>query len=749
MAIFVMINSSVAQTVSLSGKVINPDEKPISNVLIYLANNPALHCQSDSLGNFNLNDQINTSVTDVSQDEIISYKDSKLVLYANNQSVSIDIITIEGRIILNLINLNKSLGTIELYPEAYISDLPKAIYIVRVRVGNNLQSYKIQNINPSSFPRGIFKNDINTIIDNSFKETRSITKSAVIDTLILVHDFYKSRKIPLDSYSHHYDSIRLNNFADYSIAEDFEPSVTYLSNGYANFTDVFSADSVEFIIDYDTLSIFNDNLKIIGIPIDKIESLDNSIQFISGLHLEPAGIQFIQPVQVAVIMKDSISDNLVVFCHNDKGETYYIPYVSHVLISGGYCIIFNINHFSDIGIGTGEIPTTNPAEFTTSDQFSSYLAECVSNDKEVTEQFFETWYNKIVVPMINNIRTFDDFLSAFNAFLYMWRVNDFLGFDEFSFYDQAMGLFSDKMQKLWNQLIEAYDINDNCLKREILNDALKIVKLSDLFDDLYYADINDFGDGEFYNLATKIEFAKQIKHLEIGESYMVEYTLICLSGNPLPEEITWSSSKSSVATINSEGKIIALSEGVTIIKGKLCDKEYTFKLEVKGFNCEENYCNSIYQPDHPCFDGIYKGTGILEYYTFGPYDSDCQWYYVTDRITIISYIGSGACYFKSIWSSEQSRPDYLSGGEKCYMEYDLIPNLWFIYDYYLKPWRFVDCSCEGVNNFSIYLGDTQGGYYDLSGRLEGNSLVFDVIRYISWPKYITKYTQIYCTRIDE
>src|SRR4030042_5460480 len=135
-----LAHKSMAQQVSLTGKVINPDEKPIKNVLVYLVNNPTLYCYSDSLGNFSLIDEIGTSVTEVRQNEIISFENRKLSLYANNQSISVDVITIDGRLIMNIVNLDKSLGTFGLYPEAYISGLPKAIYVVRARVGDTFQS---------------------------------------------------------------------------------------------------------------------------------------------------------------------------------------------------------------------------------------------------------------------------------------------------------------------------------------------------------------------------------------------------------------------------------------------------------------------------------------------------------------------------------------------------------------------------------------------------------------------------------
>jgi hypothetical protein len=735
----------MAQQVSLTGKVINPDEKPIKNVLVYLVNNPTLYCYSDSLGNFSLIDEIGTSVTEVRQNEIISFENRKLSLYANNQSISVDVITIDGRLIMNIVNLDKSLGTFGLYPEAYISGLPKAIYIVRARVGDTFQSFKIQNIIPSSFPQGITEYDINNIINNSFSEPKSMTKSGVTDTLVLVHDFYKSRKIPLVSYSMHYDSIHLNNYADYTIAEGFKPSVTQLYNRYANFTDIFSADSVQFIIDYDTLSILEGDQKVITIPIDKIEGLDNSIEFISGLHFEPSGTQFLQPVQVSVLMKDSIPEDLVVFHYNDQGETYFIPY--EYLFNDGHSIIFNINHFSSIGIGTGEIPTTNPDQYTTSDQFISYLTKYMFNYEAVTDGFFTIWYNNVVVPMINNIITDGDLLAAYKEFLVIEEYFETIGmgnFEQVSFYDSAIELFSDKMKKIWNECIEEYNgLNDNCLKREILYIASNIVTLSNLNTDLYQANIDDFGNGEIHNLANKIEFAKQLKHLEVGESYIVQYILKSPSGNPLPESVSWSSSNTSVATINSDGEVTGKSKGVTIITGNICDKvENTFKVEVGGFNCEEHYCEN---EDYSCYSGVYKGTGVINFYLldwWGP-PYDCVIAYVRDRITITLNLGGSDIenLVESTWSSE--RYLWSSQKEDCEMSYETQDNSDD------EP----DFSCRKKGAFS-------GGssFYEFEGRLLVNytseGIFIGNVLYLSVNMYVPNVgknfdTVIQCSRIDQ
>jgi len=746
--------NSLAQQVSLTGKVINPDENPVKKVLVYLANNPSLYCYSDTLGNFSLTN-ISTSVSEAMQDKIISFESRKLSVYAYNQSIAVDVFTIDGRLVKNIVNLRYCLGTFGLYPEAYLSELPKAIYLVRVIVGNTSQSFKIQNLIPTAFPQGITEYDINNIIDTSITESKSEpdkeTKSEALDTLILVHDFYKSRKIPLNSYTIQYDTIHLNNFADYSIAEGFESAVTHWHNGYGNFTDIFSADSVQFIVHYDTLSILKGDLKIITIPVDKIEGLENSIKFISGLHFEPSGTKLFQPAQVSVLMKDSIPKNLVVFHFNDKGETYYIPYVSHKLIGYGYCIIFNINHFSSVGIGIGDIhpPTDNPEEFKISDQFLSYIDEYMRYSESIGKfspppiELFTVWYNNVVVPMINSIITWEDFGAALDEFLIIAEICARIGMGGWSdlpFWDSARELFSDKMMKIWNACIAEYNgLGNKCLKRAILDIALQVLKLNAVVGGTFCPDLTDFssalnafGNGEALNLVNKIEFSTPIKDLEPDSSYLVQYILESISGNPLPEVISWSSSDPSVATINDEGLIIALKKGITVIKAKICDVENTFKLEV-GYNCEEYYCRN---EDDSCFSGIYSCTGVISRIDT-PFQTvvrcgnrwTIRWEYY---FAMEGELGQNLSSFKSIsFYSQLNRPIALSN--ECESIYEVYFN------YNNKNSAFI---CEGRNfHFS------RSGWYTNEGYLIGDLLIFDV-RYNSGNNYY-KTTKFFCNRIDK
>lgn len=733
--------SSFAQQVNISGKVVNSNDSPVNHVLIYLLSDPNINCYSDPQGNFSLNNETTAIEDGPKEEKNIMFKDRKLLLSADNQLVSVNIYSLDGRMVLNIIRNMQFSGGIGLYPEAYLKELPPAIYIVQARVGNISKSFKIQNLGLSKLPKGITEEDIISITGFSSSETISKSKSDIADTLILLSDFYKERSYPIITYSANYDSIRLNNFAAYTPADEFKPAITHLYGRYRNFTDIYSADSIQFIIHYDTLSVLEDHLKIITIPVDGIEGLDNGISLIAGLHLEPAGLTFTQPVKVGVILKDTVPDDLVVFTHNEKGETYYIPYQKY--LDDSCSVIFSINHFSDIGVGTGTIPPMpDPAQFTSSDQFISYLAQH-SLIGEAYGVFFTLWYYNVVDPMIDGITNAGDLREAMNEFLVILRCLDLFGIEEGSFVGVAKTRLSYEAERIWGTMVNAYEIaSNNCIKREIIKDALNLIKLIDLFPLTFNPSLNEFGDGEAWDLTTMITFPAQTKHLEIGENYTVEYSLICPSGNPLPENITWSSSKPSVATIDANGKIIAREEGKTVIKGKICDIENTFTVEVAGINCVLNYCSN---PGFQCYTGTYKGSVTLPTYEAYP-TSTCGHYRITEDISLLfDFTYSQVSYVSSQWEVEEALPAHIPDEDICYTVTTRISNP-------NGPWRPNGIitgalpGCVGLNEFTIELGGWDNSLI-LSGGFYGGVLILEIKKYVWWTDE-TIFSQIYCQRID-
>jgi hypothetical protein len=315
------------------------------------------------------------------------------------------------------------------------------------------------------------------------------------------------------------------------------------------------------------------------------------------------------------------------------------------------------------------------------------------------------------------------------------------GWSDLPFWDSARELFSDKMMKIWNACIAEYnELENNCLKREILDIALQIIKLNSVMGgtfapDLTISSLHALGNGEALNLVNKIVFSEPIKDLEPDSSYLVQYTLKCPSGNCLPEKVHWSSSHPSVASINDEGLIIALKKGITVIKAKICDVENTFKLEV-GYNCEKYYCRN---EDNKCYSGKYSCTGVIS-----RIDNAIQnvvlcgnrwtirWeiYYAMEGE--ISYLRQNLSSFKSItFYSQLNKPIALSN--ECESIYEVYFN------YNNKNSAFI---CEGRNfHFS------RSGWYTNEGYLIGDLLIFDV-RYNSGNNYY-KTTKFFCNRIDK
>jgi hypothetical protein len=234
-------------------------------------------------------------------------------------------------------------------------------------------------------------------------------------------------------------------------------------------------------------------------------------------------------------------------------------------------------------------------------------------------------------------------------------------------------------------------------------------------------DMNDFGNGEFFNLANKIEFSTQVKHLEMGGSYVVQYTLKSFTGDTasIPEVVIWSSSNPSVATVDANGKVIAIKDGVTTIKGKICDIENTLKVEVGGCNCEENYC---YNEPGCCYSGTYKCTGVAIGTSPG---TNCPFGSWMGRFTLVGnldrYQQQG--YLEDLYSSE-------------YESYNPITK---------QCERFYS---HGTSNESriflcmetaYFLNSVSAGYgLHFDGYLKGNSLTL-----------VSGTTTLHCIRIDK
>ncbi len=111
-------------------------------------------------------------------------------------------------------------------------------------------------------------------------------------------------------------------------------------------------------------------------------------------------------------------------------------------------------------------------------------------------ELFTVWYNNVILPMISKINTMEDFGAALDEFLLMAETFSFgmgTSLSELPFWDSAREMFCEKMMKIWNECVVEYNgLYDNCLKREILDIALKILELNAVMGGTFCPDLTFF-----------------------------------------------------------------------------------------------------------------------------------------------------------------------------------------------------------------------------------------------------------------
>ncbi len=299
--------SIAAQEVSIKGSVINPGQHPVGNVKVYLKSNPAVYCYSDSNGLFQLS-STTTSVTATVYNERISVNpDRSLRIHAMQNSLRIEIYDMLGRRIKEVIHRENLSGTYTIHPGAYLNDLPEAIYIAQVRVDDYAKGIKISNLHSVDFPQGLTR-----IADYTERLEPTLKSGAAEDdTLVFSSDFYRPATLAINSYTGDVGVIQLENFGDYTVAEGRDPDKTQIDKHYGGFLRVLSEDSIKFEVIFDSASCFSETLDVKAIPVSQLDFLPDNLEFISGIHLEPAGTEFLDPPAVWINLAGHVSDSLL------------------------------------------------------------------------------------------------------------------------------------------------------------------------------------------------------------------------------------------------------------------------------------------------------------------------------------------------------------------------------------------------------------------------------------------------------
>ena len=223
------------------------------------------------------------------------------------------------------------------------------------------------------------------------------------DTLVFSSDFYRPATLAISSYSGDVGVIQLENFGDYTVAEGMDPDKALINRGYGDFLTLISEGGVEFEVNFDTASLLGNELWARAIPISQLDFLPDSLEFVSGIHLEPSGYRFLKPPDIWIKLQGRVSDSLVVFGYStDSEEIYYLPYYSY---TEGYYgenpvsyLRLYVSHFSGIGVAKGMIPDLDQPSTRSLTDHISYLAFKQQQNQEISIDDWIAYYNLISGP---------------------------------------------------------------------------------------------------------------------------------------------------------------------------------------------------------------------------------------------------------------------------------------------------------------------------------------------------------------
>ncbi len=193
-----------AQTINITGKIINSNGDPVyqAKASLLLA---GIYVYTDAGGNFTLY-QDNTGIEKfTTTGDKSTFDGKKLYLNCNNDQVQVKIIDLSGKEIATVLSMKSLSGKFMIYPEAYIDSRYHSILIIQSVVGEETRTFKFFPAVQSIEEKGLFEV---TSMENS--NTSSALKSALaIDTLMIQHDSYTSKKIPIDSKTCSFGDITL------------------------------------------------------------------------------------------------------------------------------------------------------------------------------------------------------------------------------------------------------------------------------------------------------------------------------------------------------------------------------------------------------------------------------------------------------------------------------------------------------------------------------------------------------------
>lgn len=203
-----LFSQAGAQEINLTGKVVDPDNNPVSNVNIIL-DAARISTVSDGTGNFSLIHTTTGIPNQIRNEQArCSFDGRRLFINSNGHRVGISIFDLSGRLHTHILNQERLIGEYMVYPSAYISSRQPFIYILRVSFDTDIMTYKLIKYNDIEYTKGMELISGNLLPTDSHQSKKSIN---AIDTLILNHSSYKTKKIPISEYVLNVGTIQLED----------------------------------------------------------------------------------------------------------------------------------------------------------------------------------------------------------------------------------------------------------------------------------------------------------------------------------------------------------------------------------------------------------------------------------------------------------------------------------------------------------------------------------------------------------
>jgi Fibrobacter succinogenes major domain (Fib_succ_major). len=218
--------------INITGKVVDTLGNPIRGAQVALSM-AELKDTTDSTGQFVLasiptENQINPYIKAFSGNPFI--KNQMLIFYVipSGTHVSADVFSVSGRLVAHLVNKSFLSGEFHVDMASLLPNSSKnTIYFVRLKIGNESFTIKWVTIGSTNFTTGRNSSTIQNILPKVKVLNGTLLSKAILDTLLIHHDGYFSKRMDMDSLSGTLGNIHLYSGTDFTAEQETTIVSTY------------------------------------------------------------------------------------------------------------------------------------------------------------------------------------------------------------------------------------------------------------------------------------------------------------------------------------------------------------------------------------------------------------------------------------------------------------------------------------------------------------------------------------------